>query len=317
MAEVIDIWEDLRKPFEDDEIEWRVQQGGIGKNDKPWVMVIPYIDARAVMTRLDQAVGTHFWQDEYEHLNGGVKCRLSIWDGRRGLWITKEDGSPDTDIEAFKGGFSKALVRCAVKWGIGRYLYKTPTVFADITDAKGQGIESSKIKDKKTGKELWVNWKHPKLSQILKPTNTQQKLEQTKPNHQNPTDSSSQRSKLSQTGFVEPTVESKSVMKRKAIQQATAPDKQTKEEPESQPKKDQSQPTSTLPNYAPPKDVVLPSHLAAFKVVVRDSNYSNTQVTQAIKYLTKKSKLSDLNVKEFITVFNFIKERPREEGVND
>jgi len=112
---------ELKEPFPLKDIEWRVQQCGVQQNGNPWALVLAYIDARAVQDRLDDVMGQDKWKDEYSHVAGGVKCNLSLKPYDE--WITKQDGSPETAVEAFKGGISKALVRAAVKWGIGRYLY--------------------------------------------------------------------------------------------------------------------------------------------------------------------------------------------------
>jgi hypothetical protein len=113
--------EDLKKPFPACDIDWRPQSAGKSKSGNVWALVLAYVDARAVMDRLDQVCGAEKWKDEYIHEQNGVICKLSI--KVETDWITKVDGSPETAIESFKGGISKALVRCAVKWGVGRYLY--------------------------------------------------------------------------------------------------------------------------------------------------------------------------------------------------
>lgn len=137
--------QDLKNKFEGNQLEWRVQQAGV-KNNKPWALIICYVDARAVMDRLDEVCGPNNWKDSYEHLPNGVKCTISIKIGDE--WVPKEDGSPETDIESFKGGFSKALVRCAVKWGVGRYLYDLPTTFANFVDKRGPNTTAAKIEGK-------------------------------------------------------------------------------------------------------------------------------------------------------------------------
>ena len=38
----------------------------------------------------------------------------------------------NTVIERVKGGLSNAMKRAGVQWGIGRYLYKLPTTFANF-----------------------------------------------------------------------------------------------------------------------------------------------------------------------------------------
>ncbi len=160
----------LSAPFTDDQLEWRVQSSGL-KNGTPWALIIPYVDARAIMDRLDEVVGPDRWRDEYEHIKGqvydseakviyetilGVKCtlRLLVDD----FWVEKQDGSAETAIEAFKGGISKSFVRAAVKWGMGRDLYNTPPTFAQFIDKKTATSKQAKIERK------YFNWIPPLLN---------------------------------------------------------------------------------------------------------------------------------------------------------
>lgn len=154
------LWMKLQEPFLDKDLDWRVQQSGLAGNN-PWALVLCYVDARAIMNRLDEVVGPENWMDSYEHIDGGVKCKISIC--YEGNWITKEDGSPETKVEAFKGGFSKAFVRCAVKWGIGRYLYDLPTTFAKfVTPEYAKKNKANVKKDKINGKFYY--WEPPRLN---------------------------------------------------------------------------------------------------------------------------------------------------------
>lgn len=126
-----DIFAALAAPFPEKDLDWRVIQGGVKGNGEPWAIVAAYVDARAVMDRLDLVVRPENWQDDYLHIGTkGVLAKLGIRIGDD--WIWKQDGAEETDIEAFKGGLSKALVRAAVKWQIGRYLYNLPTMYADF-----------------------------------------------------------------------------------------------------------------------------------------------------------------------------------------
>lgn len=139
---------DLAKHFKEHDVEWRMSQCGLS-NRGPWGIILKYVDARAVQQRLDDVLGPQNWKDEYVHIQNnvgeivGVKCKLSIFIIDK--WITKEDGSEETDIEGFKGGFSKSLVRAAVKWGIGRYLYDTPTTYATFVNRGTKGSKPAKI----------------------------------------------------------------------------------------------------------------------------------------------------------------------------
>jgi hypothetical protein len=115
-------YEILRQPIQPNEIEWRVQSAKGGKTT-----IVPYIQSRAVMNRLDEAFGPENWQDSYREWKGkGVMCTLSI--RHDGEWISKEDGADDTAIESTKGGISDALKRAAVKIGVARDLYDYPLV---------------------------------------------------------------------------------------------------------------------------------------------------------------------------------------------
>jgi hypothetical protein len=104
---------DLKMPWPTSEVKSR--QGPGGKQ-------LSYIDARQVMHRLDKVVGPENWSDDYKSLDGKTCCTLSLYIG--GRWIAKSDGAGDTSIEGEKGGFSDSFKRAAVKWGIGRYLYR-------------------------------------------------------------------------------------------------------------------------------------------------------------------------------------------------
>jgi hypothetical protein len=130
----------LCEPFPSDEIEWRV-----GTTNKRWRkegeplkgLPLCYIDARAVMDRLDSVCGPENWQDRYPHANGKTVCEIGIRicrpDGSS-EWVWKSDGAGDTDMEAEKGALSDAFKRAAVRWGVGRYLYeiKAPKIELEL-----------------------------------------------------------------------------------------------------------------------------------------------------------------------------------------
>lgn len=107
---------DLRTP--EDQIKWR--QGPGGKQ-------LAYVDARYVMSVLDQLVGPENWQRAHQMSDGGkVSCSVSILvefpDGHQ-EWVTKTDGAGETDIEGEKGSFSDSFKRACSVWGVGRDLY--------------------------------------------------------------------------------------------------------------------------------------------------------------------------------------------------
>jgi len=107
-------------------------------------LACPYICARVVMDRLDETLGVAGWRDEYECLaDGSVVCRLSLLIGSD--WITKADvGSPSEqpdEGDRRKAAFSDALKRAAVKFGIGRYLYRLPQQWCEYDVQKRRFVK--------------------------------------------------------------------------------------------------------------------------------------------------------------------------------
>ena len=144
----------LAAPFPAHDIEWRVQSSGTKNDGTPWAKVLAYVTARGIMERLDLVFGIGGWADAYTvGPGGGVVCKLSC--RIDGEWVTKEDGAENTDVEAVKGGLSSALKRAAVKFGVGRYLYRLDEGWAVITD---RGEYSAKTKD-----GVWFKWSAPAL----------------------------------------------------------------------------------------------------------------------------------------------------------
>jgi hypothetical protein len=111
-------------------------------------MALAYVDARVIQDRLDEVLGVEGWQDDYEVLpDGSVICRLRLKLGRK--WITKVDvGGPSEQPDGgdrMKAAFSDALKRAAVKFGIGRYLYRLPNQWVDWDAQRRQFLHTPKL----------------------------------------------------------------------------------------------------------------------------------------------------------------------------
>ena len=149
----------LKEPFPESDIVWRPQRRGLDKNGNPYAMVLAYVTNRAVMDRLDEVCGMDNWENKFEPgANGGIKCIITIHTPKGSR--KKEDGAENTNVEAIKGGMSGAMKRCAVQWGIGRYLYKLPVTFAKFHD---YGANNIKINNK------WYKYDNPVLSKEFLP----------------------------------------------------------------------------------------------------------------------------------------------------
>ena len=131
---VEELTEALAAPFELREVKFKpaVVNGNRA-------LALAYVDARVIQDRLDDVLGVAGWQDEYECLpDGSVVCRLRLRLGDE--WITKMDvGGPSEqpdEGDRRKAAFSDALKRAAVKFGVGRYLYRLPSQWVDYDAQK-------------------------------------------------------------------------------------------------------------------------------------------------------------------------------------
>jgi len=121
----------LAAPFPPEDISWRV---GSTTKDKSKGMALAYLDARAVMDRLDAVCGPMGWQCRYSHASTKTVCDIGIKCGDE--WVWKADGAGDSDIEAEKGALSDGFKRAAVRWGIGRYLYNLDSPWVELDEYK-------------------------------------------------------------------------------------------------------------------------------------------------------------------------------------
>src|SRR5512146_659825 len=123
-----EILEQLRKPFPANKISFKVQTKPSEKGNS---LVVAYIDARDVMERLDEVVGPD-GSDRYEKAgtDKGLVCYLTV------CGVTRADvGDDDNENEPVKSAYSDAFKRAAVKFGIGRFLYDLPKMWAKARPA--------------------------------------------------------------------------------------------------------------------------------------------------------------------------------------
>ncbi|MHB1422832.1 MAG: Rad52/Rad22 family DNA repair protein [Gemmataceae bacterium] len=119
----------LAAPFEPSEVKFKP---AMVKGNR--ALALHYVDARAIMDRLDAVVGVDGWSDEYEFLpDGSCLCKLRVRFGD--AWITKMDVGGESEQkdegDRHKAAVSDALKRAAVKFGISRYLYRLPSQWVD------------------------------------------------------------------------------------------------------------------------------------------------------------------------------------------
>jgi len=160
----------LASPFDDTEVKFKPQAV---KGNR--ALALAYVDVRAIMDRLDHVLGVENWQDDYQLLpDNSVMCRLRLRIGKR--WITKMDvGGPSEQPDGgdrLKAAFSDALKRAAVKFGIGRYLYRLPQQWADYDPVKRQFSSPPRLPDWATAPKRSTK---PPVPAAAKPAVTEKK----------------------------------------------------------------------------------------------------------------------------------------------
>jgi hypothetical protein len=165
----------LAEPFPAEDIEWRVSRAGNGQKGI-FCMVLAYLTARAIQSRLDEVCGPENWRNELPQVHDihskfsffvvGISIRVN------NEWMTKWDVSEPTNIEPAKGGFSGGMKRAGAQWGIGRYLYHLDETFAEVSESSNKGWNYAKIKD---GGATYY-WKRPTLPAWALPKEKQHEI---------------------------------------------------------------------------------------------------------------------------------------------
>jgi hypothetical protein len=114
----------LCQPFPIEDIE---VLPGATNSAKDKALAMPYADMRAYQRRLDLVVGALNWQVSYRPWGeNAVICSLTI------SGITREDVGEEkaTDPNCRTSAVAQAFKRTCSSFGLGRYLYDLPTVWA-------------------------------------------------------------------------------------------------------------------------------------------------------------------------------------------
>lgn len=149
-----EIFDQLSAPFPVETIDWRI---GSTNAEKTKGLPLCYIDARAVMDRLDTVCGPDGWQCNYTPgVNGSIICNIGINVGAD--WLFKADGAGATDFEGEKGALSDAFKRAAVRWGIGRYLYDMKAAWVPLENKRIPPDEIKKLEKFYEDEAVKMNW---------------------------------------------------------------------------------------------------------------------------------------------------------------
>jgi len=117
----------LLKPFAQKDVELKPSAT---TKDKTKALASPYADMRVYFARLDKICGVENWSSSMTLTDRGAVCSLTIFGVTKsacGDYPQGADENPATSAE------SQAFKRACTAFGLGRYLYNFPAVWAELT----------------------------------------------------------------------------------------------------------------------------------------------------------------------------------------
>lgn len=135
-----DFQERLAAPFPSSRVLWKPQTLSA---DRRQALLVAYVDARTVMERLDE-VCPEEWTFRLKLYPGTpliARGELRV----AGLVRSDVGEAGEGDAAGAKAAASDALKRCAVHFGIGRYLYDLPRSWVAWDDSRRQPAEPATL----------------------------------------------------------------------------------------------------------------------------------------------------------------------------
>lgn len=134
---------------------WRVQSFS---DQKPFAVVIPYLDKVDVMRQLD-AYATYGWQRDHFTIIQDVYCKIGITLPDGSVQWKSDAGTGGSGIEVEKSKASDSFKRAGANWGIGRNLSEVEIVRVPTNLPLVKGQPKPYLVDKK-GNKVWDIEKH-------------------------------------------------------------------------------------------------------------------------------------------------------------
>ncbi len=134
---------ELIQPFDPESVEFKA---GATTQDKARALALAYVDSRVYQGRLDTVAPD--WRNEYTREYAGdrviVTCALTVAGvtrqaiGESLQASARHDGSTVIEENAATSAEAQAFKRACSAFGLGRYLYSVPQVWADYDSGKRQ-----------------------------------------------------------------------------------------------------------------------------------------------------------------------------------
>lgn len=111
--------------------------------DRTRALATPHADMRAYFVRLDKICGVENWSHTITLAERGAVCALTIFGVTKSATgdypVDRSDENPATSAEA------QAFKRACAAFGLGRYLYALPQVWAQYDEQKKQIIDPAGV----------------------------------------------------------------------------------------------------------------------------------------------------------------------------
>lgn len=130
---------ELAKPFHPSHITWKP---GVFNRDKTKALGLAYADLRAYQNRLDEVIGLN-WSVTYTPWGDRLVCHLTI-DGVTRSSTGEPDGQSERSEIAGTAAEAQAFKRACAMFGLGRYLYNLPTIWAEFDADRRQFTDQGK-----------------------------------------------------------------------------------------------------------------------------------------------------------------------------
>lgn len=154
-----------------DRIKHRINTTG-KRGSVDYATCLIYIDARTAAEELDELFGVLNWNFAWSKEEGekwAVRGTLSVRNPKLKQWIDRSDvGYPQEgkkykksdETQWLKDAVSDALKRCAVLFGVGRFLYDAPFLYTEnvVVDGRTGKVRRLSPKGNKEIEEKIKNW---------------------------------------------------------------------------------------------------------------------------------------------------------------
>jgi len=111
--------------------------------DRTRALATPHADMRAYFVRLDQICGVENWSHSITLSERGAVCALTVFGVTKSATgdypVDRSDENPATSAEA------QAFKRACAAFGLGRYLYSLPQIWAAYDEQKKQIIDPAGV----------------------------------------------------------------------------------------------------------------------------------------------------------------------------